>query len=201
MIKQISARKTFYFFLSATFIMSAFLIFISSPAFTSDSSDAEDLLKRCQNESKALEIAVTNFGSEAEKAKFKNGIDIIKMGRVKIAQTMYLDASSQFKNYLKLQNEIYDTLCVTYLKRTETILQNTGVDVVDSIDDPKVEQYIKLANQNLVDAKGSYSRKEYTPSIGNCRTAKKYAFKAYEITGKAVPEQYKVDQKDNDNKM
>ncbi len=162
----------------------------------SDRSVAFDLQKKSKHEAKLLKIAVSNFGSKQNKVDYKKGMKNIKMGSVKLLQNNFLDAQTQFKKYFKLQYSIYKSLAQKYIKRTKKIIDDVAMDLVDDIDNKKVEKYIKLAAQNLGSAKNSSVRKHYSHVVNACRIAKKYAFEAYQLIGKKLPKKYTKDRVD-----
>lgn len=162
----------------------------------SDRSDATALRERCEAESKVLEIAVRNFGAEKDVKDFQDGINLIKTGKVKIAQSKYLEATAKYNEYLKLHHQIYKSVAAGYITRTEQLYNDVAAELVDFIDNEKVGQYLKLANQNLADAKSRALTENYKLAIDLCRTAKKYSLDCYKAANKEVPEKYKKDQKD-----
>lgn len=165
----------------------------SNPLFASDLSEATQLRERCEAESKVLEIAVANFGAQDDLKNFQDGIQIIKAGKVKFAQSKYLEAKAKYNEYLKLQSQIYKSVAGLYITRTEQLYNDIAAELVDFIDNDKVGQYLKLTNQNLADAKSCMSREATKLAIDHCRTAKKYALDCYKVLKKDVPENYKKD--------
>jgi hypothetical protein len=181
---------------NALSVVLMFLIFVfagTNSLFANDLSEATQLRERCEAESKVLEIAVNNFGAPDDLKIFHDGIAMIKMGKVKFAQSKYLEAKAKYNEYLKLQSQIYKSVAELYIARTEQLHNDIAAELVDFIDNDKVGQYLKLTNQNLADAKSSMSREAYKIAIDHCRTAKKYALDCYKVLKKEVPENYKKD--------
>jgi hypothetical protein len=162
----------------------------------SDRSDATALRERCEAEVKVLEIAVKNFGSEKDLKDFQDGIHLIKTGKVKIAQSKYLEAITKYNEYLKLHHKIYKSLASIYIARTEQLYNDVAAELVDFIDNEKVGQYLKLANQNLADAKARDLSENFKLAVDLCRNAKKYSLDCYKAANKEIPEKYKKDLKD-----
>lgn len=81
------------------------------------------------------------------------------------------------------------------------IYNDTAAELVDYLDVDKVNQYFKLANQNVVDAKKAATAGNYQLVIDTCRTSKKYSFASYTAAGKPVPDKYKKDIKDNNKEL
>jgi hypothetical protein len=168
----------------------------SSLLLASDRSDATALRERCEAESKVLEIAVMNFGSDKDVIDFENGINLIKTGKVKIAQSKYLEAMAKYSEYLKLHYQIYMRVAAGYITRTEQLYNDVAAELVDFIDNEKVGQYLKLANQNLADAKSRDLTENFKLVIDLCRVSKKYSLECYKAANKEVPVKYKKDLKD-----
>jgi len=171
------------------------------PVLASDSSDAENLRKKCEKEIKSLEICATNFGDVKDKSNFDNAVQIIKKGKIEISQSKYLDAIATYKDYQKLQNEIYTSLAAKYLERTKTINDTIAAEMSDSIDNPKVSDYLKMAYRNHEDAKVAMTRSYPVQVIDACRRSKKYSIGVYGLLKKDVPATYTVDVADNDLKI
>lgn len=182
-------------------VIAAIIILISSAAFASDLSDARSLRSKCEKEVKILEVSVKNFGNESEQQEFSKGEKIIKLGNVKFIQTRYKEAIEKYKEYLKLQFNLYAKLAKKYAEDTGILIDNIAEDLVDFIDNKKVTKYLELANQNLKDAKSAMTTKHYQNIINVCRTAKNYAISAYKLVGKEFPSLYKKDAADNDGKI
>lgn len=179
-----------------------FLMFIFyNPLLASNQSDADTLKNRCEKDSTQLEIPVTNFGDESDREEFKKGEKLIRLGKVKFVQTKYPEAIDKFNEYLLLQSNLYKSLSEKYLERTEKMIDTIAEELVDDIDNKKVEEYLRLANQNLKDAKSEMQRKNYKNVVKLCRLSKSYAISAYGLVGKSAPDEYKKDSTDNDNKI
>ena len=188
-------------YLQISIIFLAVMFFLCVPLTASNQSDADTLKNKCVRESARLKIPVTNFGDEADRENFKKGEKLIKIGKVKFIQTKYVAAIDKFKEYLLLQSNIYKSLGDKYLSSTEKLIDAIAEDLVDYIDNQKVEKYLRLANQNLKDAKSEMLRKNYKNVVKMCRLSKNYAISAYKLVGKSAPEEYKKDSADNDNKI
>ena len=172
--------------------MFSFLFTVSA----SDLSDANTLRKRCETEIKQLKVVVMNFGDETDKNNFAKAERNIKMGKLKVIQTKYKEAISQYNDYLKLHHTIYKSMSKKYITRTAKLIDNVGEDLVDHLDNSKIEKYLQMANQNLKDAKSTDRTKHYKTAINQCRRAKEYALAAYKQAGKKIPVKYKVDSDD-----
>jgi len=170
------------------------------PLFASDSSDAESLRQKCEKEIKGLEICVSNFGDSNDKGKFDEGTKTIKLAKIQITQSRFKEAIDSYNVYLKLQSETYKSLAEKYLERTKKINDEIAVELSDSIDQPKVSDYFKLAYRNLEDAKTAMTRTYSVQAIDACRRSKKYSIGTYGLVKKPVPDQYKIDTLDNDLK-
>ncbi|MBN1500113.1 MAG: hypothetical protein JW982_08160 [Spirochaetes bacterium] len=180
--------------------MLGFLVLFSGMVFASDMSEAEQLRKRCETEYVQINICVTNFGDAADKENLAKGEKMIKLAKVKMAQTKYPDSIALFNDYIKLQYALYASLADKYLERTDMMMDEIAIELVDFIDNKKVDQYLKMASQNIKDAKSNKAQKYDKVAIDHCRTAKKYLLACYGAAGKAVPEQYKIDAADNNLK-
>jgi hypothetical protein len=165
----------------------------------SDLSDAEALRARCEKEAAEIEVPLKNFGDQAERDEYGRGAAMIKLGKVKFLQSKYLEASESFNKYLLLQQGLYKSLAKKYLERTETMLDDIAVELIDS-SDPKIEEYLRLANQNFKDAQRENTAERHKNAIKLCRISKSYALSGYGAAGKAMPEQYGRDAADNDNR-
>ena len=190
-IKALSGRV-----LSVVTVPLAFVILTGS-AFASDLSDATHLRERCEKEIKALEVPAKNFGDAADLASFAEAEKQIKLGKVKFIQTKYREAIAIYNEYLKIQSALYRSLAKKYVERTDTLVDAVGVDLVDHVDDKKVEKYMQMASQNLKDARTALDSPHPKGAIDLCRTAKNYALSAYKLVGKTAPAQYEKDIADN----
>jgi hypothetical protein len=180
------------FFFGAIIGIASALIF-SAPLFSSDRSDAEGLRERCEREFKPLEVSVANFGDQADKAMLQKGEKKLKLGKLKIAQSRYKDAIGIYNGYLKLQWDVYMSIAKKYVDRTRAVNDEIAEDLVDSIDKPKVSEYLKLAYRNLEDAKKALANDNPVLAINACRRSKKYSIGAYGLVGRPVPEKFKAD--------
>ncbi len=171
------------------------------PLFSSALSDATTLREKCERELKIIEVAVKNFGDSSDLQTFRRGEKLVKLGRLKFAQTKYPEAIDKYNSYLKLQHNLYGSLAKKYTDRTAKLIDEIAEDLVDYIDNIKVEKYIRLANQNLKDARSTMMNKHYTSTIDHCRLAKNYAFGAYKLVGKDVPKRYDRDVADNEKRI
>ncbi len=178
-----------------------FTVLTTAPVFSSDLSEATELRDRCEKENVILEVSVKNFGDNADVDEFNKGEQLIKLGKVKFIQTKYKDAIDIYNRYLKLQFNLYGILANKYIARTEKINDSVGEDLVDFINNAKVVEYLRLASQNLKDAKAAMAAKHYRNIIEVCRTAKNYALGTYKLAGKDIPDQYKADVADNQGKI
>ncbi len=172
-----------------------------TPLFSSDLSDATALREKCERELKIIEVSVKNFGDAADLQELKKGEKLVKLGRLKFAQTKYPEAIDKYNSYLKLQHNLYASLAKKYTDRTAKLIDEIAEDQVDNIDNRKVEEYIRLANQNLKDARSTMRNKHYKSTINHCRLAKNYTFGTYKLVGKGIPKQYERDVADNEKKI
>jgi len=200
MQKTIKINSMNLYYVSLICLMFVFLI-SDTPLFSSNLSKASSLRERCEKEIKILEVSVKNFGGKNELADFQKGSKLIKKGKVKFIQSKYPAAIDKYENYLKLQNNIYRKLSAIYIKRTEKIIDEAGEDLVDHIDNKKVEKYFRLASQNLHDAKSVLKTDHYRSSVNHCKTAKHYAISAYKIAGKKIPDKFSRDITDYKNRV
>lgn len=169
--------------------------------FANDKRTAEALGQKCKTEAAILAVPVGNFGADKDKKDFEAATKAVKMGQVLLAQTKFRDAKAKFDEYQALQYAIYESLAKKYLERTQVVQDEVGVDLADHIENQEVVKYLKLAAQNLFDAKTSYSRKHYNHVVNQCRTAKSYAFAAYKLVGMKTPAKYQRDLDDNEKKI
>ena len=188
-----------------TITSTSFLVIFTALSWTiaaaSDRSDATTLREKCEAEFKHLEIVVKNFGSESDVSGLQKGIDLLKTGKVKLAQSKYLDAKAIYNDYLKLQSEIYKSLASSYSARTEAMINEITAELVDFLDNEKISQSFRLAAQNLNDAKSSEKGERYKMAVDLCRNAKKFVIDSYKQAGKNVPDKYRKDAKDNDKQI
>jgi hypothetical protein len=171
------------------------------PLFASNLSEAKKLREKCEKEIKVLEIAVMNFGDASDHENFKKGTKLIKLGKVKFIQSKYPAAIERYKKYLKLQFYLYESLAKKYSVRTTKVVDDIAEDLVDHVDNKKVEKYLRLASQNVNDGKSTMLNKHYKNSIGLFRNAKNYAIQSYKLVGKSIPGKYKKDMADIDGRI
>ncbi|MBN2544546.1 MAG: hypothetical protein JXB50_02035 [Spirochaetes bacterium] len=181
------------FFVCFIFIVP--FVFINS----SDRTDALDLLTKCEQGSKQLEITVKNFGEKNDLDDFEKGIGLINLGRVKLAQTKYLDAKTNFQNYLNLEYNIYKSLAARYIKRVEQLFDETSNELAANISNEKVLKNFETANSYLENAKMQLTTKHYLEVVKISRLAKRSLLSNYEIAGKKIPDDYAKDFADNNN--
>ena len=174
----------------------AAVFFLIFPLSASDLSDASALKDRCESELEQLRTGLMNFGDVKDKKDFESAERSVRMGKVRMAQTKYRDAIDHYNAYLKLHHVIYESLSKKYLARTSELIDEVGVDLVDHIDNRKIEKYLQLASQNLREARSNDGAKHYKQAINHCRRAKEYALGAYKLAGKSVPSKYEVDMMD-----
>ncbi len=184
-------------------IISVAIIFLFSPfvGFSSDRSDATDLMNKCDNSSKSLEIAIRNFGDKNDTASFENGLNTIKQGKVKLAQSKFLEAKAKFEEYQKAEYDLYGSLSPKYIQRTQEIIDKIAEDLVDFVNQPEVLKNFTDSAQNLDIAKLRYSSKAYPAVIQSCRIAKNLVINCYVIAKKDIPAEYKKDLEDSSNKI
>ena len=193
-------------YLKLTFSKAIIIIFIIFIANTfalnaSDRTDALSLKSKCDSESKILEIPLRNFGEENDIKNFEEGIKTIKLGKIKVAQSKYREAINLFKKYLSIQYNIYKSLAAKYIKRTERINDESAMELVDFVDNPKTLKNFEGAFSYITNAKKYNTTKHYSKVIGQCRSAKKYLFDNYKISGKEIPDDYKKDFVDISNRI
>jgi len=167
--------------------------------YSSDRTDALDLLAKCEQNVKQLEIAVKNFGEKPDLDDFDKCIASINQGRVKIAQTKYIDAKTNFDSYLTLEYNIYKSLAGRYIKRIEQLVDETSNELAASISNEKVLKNFELANSYLENAKLELTSKHYFEVVKISRLAKRALLSNYDIVGKKIPDNYAKDFADNGN--
>lgn len=177
------------------------IVLVAGSVYASDLSDATHLRERCEKEIKALEVPAKNFGDAADLASFAEAEKRIKLGKVKFIQTKYKEAVDIYNEYLKIQSVLYLSLAKKYVERTDTLVDAAGGDLVDHVDDKRVEKYMQMASQNLKDARGVLASPHPKGAIDLCRIAKNYALSAYRLVGKSAPSQYDKDIADNGNAL
>jgi hypothetical protein len=183
------------------FFLSAVILITPAVLTASDFSEAADMRKKAEAEYAGLDVPVKNFGSSYVKRKYERGMELIRLGKVNFAQGKYQGAISLYRQYFTLQNEVYKELAAAYISRAEAIFNETAKELVDFVDNEKVGQYFRLANQNVADAKKAAAAGNYQLAIETCRTSKKYSIEAYKAAVKPVPEKYDKDIKDNNKEI
>ncbi|MGL4370457.1 MAG: hypothetical protein ACRCUT_12420 [Spirochaetota bacterium] len=179
-------RRTFFLIFSALMILAG-----SPPLSASDSSDAEALRARCEKENKAAEVCVMNAGSESDAAAFAEAAKKLKLAKLKIAQSKFAEAISLYNEYLKNQNDLYTVLAAKYIDRTQKANDAISEELVDFIDQPKVDSYLKLSYRNLEEAKTAMTRKYPVQAIEACRRSIQYSTGIYSLVSRQIPEKYK----------
>lgn len=182
-------------FLRKLLLMAA-CVLIAQNAYASDLAKANALRKRCEKEASVIKIAVTNFGDQTDKANYVKGVKLIKIGKAKLARSKFVDAQKKYMEYLLLQKKIYKSLAKKYLKRTDNLIDEITSELVDHIDNKKVDKYFKLAARNHNSGKQSMTRNHFTQVIEDCRTAKKYVISCYKLVNLPMPAKYAVDWRD-----
>ncbi len=181
--------------------VTAMIIALHPHGYASDLSDATALRERCEKEIKILEISVKNFGDNVDLDDFAKGEQMIRLGKVKFIQSKFTEAIEIYNNYLKLQFNIFEILAKKYIDRTEKINDAVGEDLVDFINNRKIVDYLRLASQNLRDAKAAMATKHYMKIIDVCRNAKNYALSSYKVAAKPLPDYYRKDMADIEGKI
>ena len=185
--------------LSFIILAAAFMICASGILLASDLSDATAMRQKCEEEYKALDITVKNFGNPFVKRRYEDGGVMLKDGKLCLAQSKYKEAMDIYRKYMVLNNEIYKDISVDYINRAETMYNDTAKELVDYYD--KVSHYFRLAKQNVDDAKKAVAGNNYKLAIDLCRNSKKYSIESYRIAGQPVPDKYKRDIKDNNKEL
>jgi hypothetical protein len=177
-------------------IIAAASFLMALPVSASDLSDATTLREKCEKEVKVVEIAAKNFGSAAVLKDFQSGNEILKAAKLMMAQSKFAEAKTKYGEYLSVQSAMYKNLAAIYIDRTDAVHKEVSADLVDFIDNEKVGAYIKLANQNLVDAKSNSVRQYFKQAVSLCRDAKKYALGSYKLANRELPAKYGKDMAD-----
>lgn len=185
------------------FMIVSLIAFAAVPAMlsASDSSDAEALRKRCEKEVKSLEVCVKNFGDAKDKSDYAECESQLKQGKLQLSQSKFKEGIDTYNGYLKLQSSVYTSVATKYLERTKDVNDKIAAEMVDSIDNPKVNDYLKLAYRNYEDAKTAMLRSYPVQVIDACRRSKQYSLATYGVVKKPVPDQFSVDKSDNDKKI
>jgi hypothetical protein len=169
--------------------------------FASEKSEAQALMKQCDDGVKLIEVPLKNFGDTNDLAKFEEGLNIIKMGKAKLAQARYADAQDKFKQYLDIQTDLYKSLADKYIKRTQDLIDEISVELADFVSDSYVLEAFTKANHYLDSARTQVKQKKYSEAVGNCRRAKKFLFDIYEKMKSELPDKYKKDSVDIKNEI
>jgi len=183
-------------------IIMLFLI-ISTLLFASASyhEEAIKLMKKCETEVQMIEIPTKNFGGKEDLKTFEDGLKIIKMGKVYVAQAKYQEAIKKFNEYLELQYNLYKSLGEKYIKRTEKLIDEIGLDLADYVSDDEILKNFTSASQHLANARAYMTKKQYDYVLNPCRRAKNYLIIIYKMVGKKTPDEYLVDLADYENKI
>jgi hypothetical protein len=169
--------------------------------FASEKSEAQALMKQCDDGVKLIEVPLKNFGDSNDLAKFEEGLNIIKLGKAKLAQAKYTDAQDKFKQYLDIQTDLYKSLADKYIKRTQDLIDEISVELADFVSDSYVLEAFTKANHYLDSARTQVKQKKYAEAVGNCRRAKKFLFDIYEKMKSELPDKYKKDSVDIKNEI
>ncbi len=165
--------------------------------FASDKSDATDLMNRAEKSSKVLEVSVRNFGDKNDLAAFDSGLATIRQGKVKLAQSKFLDAKALFEQYQKTEFDIYGSLAAKYIQRTQDMIDKIAEELADFVSNPDVLKGFTDAAENLNTAKTNIVSKQYLSVIGSCRAAKKLVLALYPLVKKEMPAEYARDAADD----
>jgi hypothetical protein len=177
------------------------LLYGSTWLYSSDRTDAIELMNKCDTEVKALEIPLKNFGDKDDLAKFDAGLSIIKQGRVKLAQSKFIEAKAKFEEYLKFQYDIYGSIAVKYVERTQQVIDKIAEELAEYLNQEDVLKNFNTASQYLESAKLYLTKKQYQNVIPPCRIAKNNVISLYTFLKIKVPEEYQKDQVDINNKI
>jgi hypothetical protein len=169
--------------------------------FSSDRTDAVDLMNKCENNVKILEIPVKNFGDKNDLASFDEGLGLIKQGKIKLAQSKFVDAKVKFEEYLKLEYNLYGSLSPKYIQRTQIMIDKISEDLVDFVNQADVLKNFSEASRILDSAKTYLAAKNYSVVFQSCRVAKNFLFNNYNLLKKPVPKEYQKDLDDKNNKI
>jgi hypothetical protein len=169
--------------------------------FASEKSEAQALMKQCDDGVKLIVVPLTNFGDSNDMAKFEEGKNIIKLGKAKLAQARYTDAQDKFKQYLDIQTDLYKSLAEKYIKRTQDLIDEISVELAEFVSDSYVLEAFTKANHYLDAARTQVKQKKYQDAVGNCRRAKKFLFDIYEKMKSELPDKYKKDSADIKNEI
>jgi hypothetical protein len=183
------------------FLLSAACLLSAVNLFASEKSEAAALMKQCDDGVKLIGVPLNNFGDSNDMAKFNEGLDLIKLGKAKLAQAKYADAKAQFNKYLDIQNDLYKSLADKYIKRTQDLIDEISVDLADFVSDSYVLEAFTKANHYLDAAKTQVQQKKYDLAVTTCRRSKKFLFDIYIKMKSALPDKYKKDSVDINNEL
>ena len=170
-------------------------------SYSDDRADATKLMNTCDKNAKTLEIAVTNFGDKDESASYQEALKVIKLGKVKLAQSKFNDAKAKFNEYLKIENDLYASLSPKYMERAQVLIDEIAEDLVDYVTNPNVLKNFTDADMHLKNAKSSYSSKNYQATVISCRLSKYLVINCYVYVKKQIPDKYKKDLEDYYNRI
>ncbi len=162
----------------------------------SDRSDAVDLMNACERSSKTTEIAVRNFGDKNDAAAFEGCLNTIKLGKVKLAQSKFLEAKAKFQEYQKAEFDLYGSLAQKYLQRTQEMIDKIALEFADYVNQPDVLKNLNESASTLDSAKANYGTRTYMVVIQLCRQAKNQLLNCYGLIKKDIPNEYKRDYED-----
>ncbi len=183
-------------------VVSALLVLVSPfILLASDKSDATDLMNKSEAGAKVVEVPVRNFGDKADIASFENGLAVIKQGKVKLAQSKFLEAKAKFEEYQKIEYELYGSLSPKYMQRTQELIDKIAEELADFVSDAAVLKGFTDAAENLATAKLRYSTKQYPAVIQSSRIARKTVINCYALVKKDVPAEYKKDLEDANGRI
>ncbi|MBN1798739.1 MAG: hypothetical protein JW822_09180 [Spirochaetales bacterium] len=176
-------------------------VFCAGYLFASEKSEAQALMKQCDDGVKLIDVPLKNFGDSNDLAKFEEGLNIIKMGKAKIAQAKYADAKAKFNQYLAIQTDLYKSLAEKYIKRTQDLIDEISVELAEFVSDSYVLEAFTKANHYLDSARTQVKQKKYSEAVANCKRAKKFLFDIYEKMLSELPDKYKKDSADIKNEI
>jgi hypothetical protein len=174
----------------------AFFLLVPFLIHASDRSDAVDLMNACERSAKTTEIAVRNFGDKNDAAAFDACMGTIKQGKVKLAQSKFLDAKAKFQEYQKAEFDLYGSLAQKYMQRTQDMIDKIALEFADYVNQPEVLKNLNDASATLDSAKANYGTRTYMIVIQLCRQAKNQLLNCYGLIKKDIPNEYKKDYQD-----
>lgn len=170
-------------------------------ALASDKSDATDLMNRADKSSKVLEVPVKNYGDKNDLAAFDSGLATIRQGKVKLAQSKFLEAKALFEQYQKAEFDLYGSLAAKYIQRTQDMIDKIAEELADYVSNPDVLKGFTDAAENLNTAKTNIVSKQYLSVIGSCRAARKLVLGLYPLVKKEMPAEYARDAADDNGQI